>query len=166
MPRGRWTPSDEQMAIEAYSVLLKRKKASRRYPKSFLLATLARSEVRTDFLKLALEHDDTVDLKEFRKALGLVAAATGWSKLSARSQISRMSLYRMFGPGGNPRLNTLVAVLRALNLHFWVVDRGFIRSRKRIVRPKDVLASSEEASRWIRESSYGEGHPHWDPAAV
>ncbi|MFN7686059.1 MAG: hypothetical protein ACK5QT_11690 [Oligoflexia bacterium] len=68
----------------------------------------------------------------------------------------------MLSKGGNPRLDTLIKLLKTLKLHFWVVERGFIRSRKRVVRPKDIPGSAaEEAARWITESSHGT-HPWWD----
>lgn len=53
-------------------------------------------------------------------ALRNVAEAQGMAAVAKRAGIPRESLYRALSPKGNPRWNTLAAVLRALNVRLHV----------------------------------------------
>jgi DNA-binding phage protein len=139
------TNSLENLAAEAHGVLIKRRKPSRTYPKARLLAALARSGVSTHFLKLCLEWDDTRDLSKFRKGLLLVVQARGASEVARKARVSRVTLYRMLGSAGNPRLSRLIPLLRELGVRLWVVDEEFIARRGQTTRPKDQLAADSEA---------------------
>lgn len=146
MARGRWTPSDESIASEAYCVLIERKRASRAYPKARLLERLAKPPVSTLFLKHCLEWDDTPKLTQFRRGLLLVAQARGVSHVAQEVGISRVTLYRMLGPSGNPRLHSLIPLLKHLGVRLWVVEEDFIVRRTRLKRPKNELHASLEAA--------------------
>jgi probable addiction module antidote protein len=54
------------------------------------------------------------------KALGVVARSKGMSQIAQQSGLSRESLYRALSADGNPRLDTLIKVLRALGLRLSV----------------------------------------------
>ncbi len=137
MARGRWTPSEENLAAEAYSVLIRRKKASRTYSKDKLLVMLARPGISTYFLKLCLEWDDSSGLTKFRRGLLLCVQARGATRIAQKIGVSRVTLYRMLGPAGNPRLSSLIPLLRHLGVRLWVVDDEFIARRGRAYRPKE-----------------------------
>lgn len=49
-------------------------------------------------------------------AIGAVARAKGMTEIAKKSGIRREQLYQAFGENGNPTLQTLIPVLRALNL--------------------------------------------------
>lgn len=49
-------------------------------------------------------------------ALGDIARAHGVTKLAQEAGISRETIYKAFRPGGNPTLETLAAVTKALGL--------------------------------------------------
>jgi probable addiction module antidote protein len=85
-----------------------------------------------------LEHDTSRDLDHFRRGLLKVVKAVGVTKLADEIGLSRISLYRMLKKGGNPRLDSLLSVFKALGIHFWIVDDDFKNARERVVRPKDV----------------------------
>lgn len=51
------------------------------------------------------------------KALGNIAKAKGMSRLAQETGLGRESLYKALSGEGNPSFDTVVKVLRALNLH-------------------------------------------------
>jgi probable addiction module antidote protein len=65
------------------------------------------------YLKLAFEEGDATDI---RAALGNVAKARGMTGLSKETGVAREALYKALGKDGNPTLDTLLAVTRALGV--------------------------------------------------
>jgi probable addiction module antidote protein len=65
------------------------------------------------YLKLAFEEGDAADI---RAALGNVAKARGMTGLSKETGVAREALYKALGKDGNPTLDTLLAVTRALGI--------------------------------------------------
>lgn len=124
-------------AKEAYSVLTAGKPATRRYGKSRLKRRLQDYDVYELFLKLCLEFDQSENLKDFRKGLLLLTKALGLSKISRKSGLSRLTIYRMLEKKGNPRLLSFLALFRALGIHFWIVNRQFMKNKQKVFRPKD-----------------------------
>lgn len=57
------------------------------------------------------------DAGTIAKAVGTVARARGMSRVGAETGIHRQQLYRAFSETGNPTLETLLRVLKALGLH-------------------------------------------------
>jgi probable addiction module antidote protein len=75
---------------------------------------LKTAEDITEYLNAAMEDDEGQVLL---MALRNVATATGgMAKLSRKTGLSRESLYRLLSEDGNPRLSSLVAVLRSFGL--------------------------------------------------
>ena len=138
MPKGRWTITHDHLADEAYAVLIERRKPTRTLSRVELRANLIDPSVYSPFLKHCLDYDDSVDLKRFRQGLLLTVQARGVSEIARLCGVSRVSLYRMLTGGGNPRFKSLLGLLRALQLRFWLVDEEFVRRRTRVTRPKDV----------------------------
>lgn len=58
----------------------------------------------------------TGDAGYIAHAQGVVARARGMAEVAARAGLSPVQLYRSFGPAGNPRLKTVVAVVSALGV--------------------------------------------------
>jgi len=58
----------------------------------------------------------TEDAGYIAHALGVVARAKGMAEVANRTGLSRVQLYRSFGPAGNPRLKTVLAVMSALGM--------------------------------------------------
>ena len=137
MTRGRWRPSDEWLAPEIYAILIQKKKPTRTYRRAELMKYLKRQTVYVDFIKLCLEYDFQQNQKDFKRGLFLVVQAVGVSVVAKKSGLSRLTLYRMLSPSGNPRFSSLMKIFRLLDLHLWIVDKEFISNRKRLVRPKD-----------------------------
>ena len=137
MTRGRWKPTDEALSKEAFSVLIRGEKPSRKYSKAMLSSLLNRPEVYLDVLKHCLEWDRSRRLDGFRKGLLLTIRAIGASQVAEAAGISRVTLYRMLAKGGNPRLSSLSAVFYYLGLRLWVVDDDFVSRGTRLTRPKD-----------------------------
>lgn len=142
MPRGRWKISRQQMADEVFSVLIQKNRPTRVYSKESLLESLQDTEVATDFLKLCLEWDDSQNLKVFKAGLLCVVKARGATAIAFATGVSRVSLYRMLSPKGNPRLSSLIALFKELKCHLWIVDEDFIRRREKVIRPKDIGKNS------------------------
>ena len=56
------------------------------------------------------------DIAEIADALGVVARAKGMTDLARDTGLSRQALYKSLGEGGNPRLDSLLKVTKALGL--------------------------------------------------
>ena len=65
------------------------------------------------FMADALE---TGDAAYIAKAMGVVARAKGMAEISAQTGLSREQLYRSFSEKGNPKLKTMLAVMKALGI--------------------------------------------------
>jgi probable addiction module antidote protein len=80
----------------------------------------ARQKLATDadlvaeYTREVLEHSDTPE--ELLLGLRRIAEAQGMSRVAEAAGLSRESLYRSLSAAGNPRLSTLVAVLRVAGL--------------------------------------------------
>ena len=62
------------------------------------------------YLAAAIEDDDP---RVLLSALRTVAEARGMARVAEAAGIPRESLYRALSPKGNPRLSTLIAVIKA-----------------------------------------------------
>jgi probable addiction module antidote protein len=78
-----------------------------------LADNLKSEEDQIEFLQDALESGDA---KYLVHALGIVARAKNVSALTDEAGISRAAFYKSFGEEGNPRLSTLLSVVRGLGL--------------------------------------------------
>ena len=74
---------------------------------------LENPESQAVFLRDALE---TGDAGYIAHALGVIVRARGMSQVARDAGLGRESLYKALSPSGNPRLSTLLAVTKALNI--------------------------------------------------
>ena len=74
----------------------------------------ADAELGAEYLREVVEHSDTPE--ELLLGLRRIAEAQGMSRVAEAAGLSRESLYRSLSAAGNPRLSTLVAVLRVAGL--------------------------------------------------
>lgn len=58
------------------------------------------------------------DASGISRALGDIARAVGMSKVAKQSGLSRESLYKALSEGGNPSLDTILRVARAVGVRF------------------------------------------------
>jgi len=58
------------------------------------------------------------DAAGIASALGDIAKAVGMSKVAKQSGLSRESLYKALGKNGNPSLDTILRVARAVGVRF------------------------------------------------
>lgn len=72
----------------------------------------------SEYLRQVLERSETPE--ELLLGLRRIAEAQGISRVAAAAGLSRESLYRSLSAAGNPRLSTLVAVLRVAGLRLSV----------------------------------------------
>ena len=56
------------------------------------------------------------DSEEIIRALGHIARARGMAELAAKTGLGRESLYKTFAPGSKPRFDTILKIIRALEL--------------------------------------------------
>ena len=83
-------------------------------------------ELRTDpklaraYLAAAIEDDDP---RILLSALRTVVEARGMARVAETAGIPRESLYRALSPKGNPRLSTLVAVIKAAGFRLSLEER-------------------------------------------
>ena len=74
----------------------------------------ADNDLAVEYMRVVLERSDTPE--ELLLGLRRIAEAQGMSKVAEAAGLSRESLYRSLSAAGNPRLSTLVAVLRVAGL--------------------------------------------------
>lgn len=70
-------------------------------------------EAIADYLEAALEEEDATLLTH---ALGVAARAKGMGKIAEEAGVTREALYKALSAEGDPRLSTLLGVLKALGL--------------------------------------------------
>jgi len=78
----------------------------------------ADAELAAEYLREVVEHSDSPE--ELLLGLRRIAEARGMSRVAEAAGLSRESLYRSLSAAGNPRLSTLVAVLRVAGLKLTV----------------------------------------------
>jgi len=84
--------------------------------KTFALDPAALIESPEDvalFIEAAFEGGTATEIAH---ALGTVARSKGMALLAERTGLSRQALYKALGDEGNPTLDTLLKVIRALGL--------------------------------------------------
>lgn len=70
-------------------------------------------EDQIHFLADAMEEGDPAYIAH---AIGIVARARGMSKIAQDAGLSRESLYRALSQNGDPRLSTLLGVVKAMGM--------------------------------------------------
>lgn len=97
-----------------------KQKSSRRSGKKALKTTvwdpaesLSSSAAIAAYLGAAFEDGDPALIAA---ALGDVARAQGMTQLASQAGVTREALYKALSPTGDPRLSTLVGVMKALGL--------------------------------------------------
>ncbi len=78
-------------------------------------------EIIIEYLKAALEEEDTEVLMV---AIGNIAKAKGMSEIAKKTKLNRQSLYKTLSPKGSPKFETVLKVLRALNLKLTIEPAG------------------------------------------
>ncbi len=96
---------------------------------AWLLGKLATPQTAADYLNGAM--NDSPEM--FLKALRNVAEARQMATVAKEAGVRRESLYRTLSKRGNPRLDTLNAVLRVLGLRIAIQTEG-ARSVRRVGR--------------------------------
>lgn len=76
-------------------------------------------ESQAAFLEDAAASEDSSYIAH---ALGVVARARGMTKIAKDAGVTREALYKSLSVDGDPRLSTLLGVMKALNLRFKVVS--------------------------------------------
>lgn len=75
-------------------------------------------EAEAEYLAAAFESGDEVDIK---RALATLARARGMTELAREAEVSRQALYKSLADNGDPKLSTLMGVLRALGLRMTIL---------------------------------------------
>ena len=74
---------------------------------------LTESAAIAAYLEAAFEDGDPALIAT---ALGDVARAQGMTQLASKAGVTREALYKALSPAGDPRLSTLVGVMKALGI--------------------------------------------------
>jgi len=74
---------------------------------------LRTKEEMATYLNVVLEEGDP---SLFVSAVGDIAKARGMAEIAEKTGVSRESLYRSFRKGGDPKLTTLVGVMKSLGM--------------------------------------------------
>ena len=71
-------------------------------------------EAIAEYLTQVLSDGDN---EEFLRAIGHIAKAKGMAQIAKESGLGRESLYKAFRPNAKPRFETIMQVMKALNLN-------------------------------------------------
>ncbi|GGE08555.1 transcriptional regulator [Aureimonas endophytica] len=71
------------------------------------------SEAQAEFLDEAFREGDPAAIAH---ALGIVARARGMTLVAKEAGVTREALYKALSPAGDPKLSTLLGVVKALGL--------------------------------------------------
>ena len=82
-------------------------------------AHLRSDEETAAYMEAALEEGDTAFIAY---ALGVVARAKGMTQVAQDAGLSRESLYKALSLEGNPSFDTILRVMKALNLELHVTQ--------------------------------------------
>lgn len=74
-------------------------------------------EAIQEYLEIAFEDGDTTDIAI---ALGNIAKAKGMTQVAREAGITREALYKSLSEKGDPKLSTLLGVMKALGLRLTV----------------------------------------------
>ena len=78
---------------------------------------LTSDEAIQEYLEIAFEDGDT---KDIAIALGNIAKAKGMTKVAKEAGVTREALYKSLSENGDPKLSTLLGVMKALGLQLSV----------------------------------------------
>ena len=79
---------------------------------------LQTKEAVAEYLSMVLQDGDT---DELLRAIGHVARAKGMASIAKATGLGRESLYKALVPNAKPRFETIVAVLKALDIELQAV---------------------------------------------
>jgi probable addiction module antidote protein len=117
-------------------------KKTRSY-RSWQLERLANPKIAADYLNASLKDSSEI----FLRALGNVAQARQMAKVARDAGVQRETLYRSLSEQGNPTLDTLSSILKAVGLKIFIGVEG--------VDGPTPSAPSPEASYADREGTRG-----------
>ncbi len=100
----------------------KNKKASVSYKDTLIEDLRGDEEAQISYIKASLEDNSDVP-SAILSAIQNVAKARGFRMFSKKAKLNRENLYRVLSKNGNPRLDTLIKILTALNLTLSVEPR-------------------------------------------
>lgn len=101
---------------------------------------LTDDEGRSYFLSEALATGDPAYVAH---ALGVIARSRGMAEVAKDSGLSRQSLYRALGEGGNPALDTVLKVVQALGIQ--LVATPAVPTKKSRKPPRRLVHKSGSA---------------------
>ncbi len=73
-------------------------------------------------------------------ALGTIARARGMTQIAKEAGVTREALYKALSAEGDPRLSTLLGVIKALNLKLTISQNGGDASAEVPARASDIAA--------------------------
>lgn len=73
--------------------------------------------------ELLADAFETQDAGYIAQALGVVARARGMTQIAKEAGVTREALYKALSPHGDPKLTTLLGVLKALGVELTTVKR-------------------------------------------
>ena len=73
-------------------------------------------ETQEDIIEFIKEMAENGTPKEFISSLGTVAKSKGMTKIAQETGLARQQLYKTLSEQGNPTIDTLFKVLKALNI--------------------------------------------------
>jgi probable addiction module antidote protein len=76
-----------------------------------------------DYIELLSAALSTGNAASIATALGIVARARGMTQIAKEAGVTREALYKALSPDGDPKLTTLLGVLKALGVELTPVKR-------------------------------------------
>lgn len=127
----------------------KNKPATYRKFKDSVIEKLRDPGYAKNYLQIAIEdYEQDRDSEEFLLALRDVAEAQGGiSRIASQVGVARSSLYKTLSSKGNPRLDTLMGVLHALDFKLAIVSRERGKKKTSSPSPRRATLAPQHESR-------------------
>ena len=77
-----------------------------------------------EYITMVLDDGDT---EELIRAVGYVAKARGMTEIAQKTGLGRESLYKALKAGSKPQFDTMIKVLKAINIDLKAVGHGAAR---------------------------------------
>jgi len=124
--------------------------------KEYLYERLEDPAEAAEYLNAALEDED---VRVFLLALKDVTDVIGVTKVARAADLNRENLYKILSDQGNPRLSSMLGILRALGIQLQVKPLKVARKRGRVAA--DIQPSLFEQPPSIKEPRIAGGYSEY-----
>jgi probable addiction module antidote protein len=119
-----------------------------------LYADLKDPKYAAEYLKAALEDDEEGASEVFLLALRDVACANKMTEVAKHAEVSRESLYRTLSKSGNPKLSTIMAILKTLGVRLSICPVSDLDEGHAPIEVEKTVSYMNDSPLWTQIPTY------------